>query len=348
MKNNRLIYILITLLTIWCIGLTVFNINQEKQENNAVINQYEINGFSTDFTKIVDEKQASIVSINASGSISTGFVYKQENDLTYIITCYHSIADANNIFVYFKNGSGFEAKIVGTNAYADIAVLSVSLPYEIEPLLLADADTVSSGEFVISIGTPSSLEYSNSVEIGMVSNSIRTIENNIDFNDENIVYYLDVIQLSSNLKPGYSGSPILNMNGEVIGVVTMSLDERFNFAVTSNETEIIADKLIAGQDIKKYQLGIKGTYIEDMPMYEKTNLDLPVDVTYGLFVDRLMDNSVTLLAGVKTNDVILQINKTKLNNINDYLNIVYSETDAIEYTVFRNGETLTYKVNIND
>lgn len=348
MKNNRLVYILIAILVIWCISLTVITVNLDKKETQEIVNEYNVTGFSTDFTRIIDEKKASIVTISANGNISTGFVYKQEGETVYIITSYHGIADANSIYVNFENGTNTNATLIGKNIYADIAVVSITTPYDIEPLVLADADVVNSGEFVISIGTPVSAEYSNSVEIGMISNNIRTIENDISVNEEKIVYYLDVLQLSSNLKPGYSGSPVLNMNGEVIGIATMSLDDRFNFAITSNEAKIIADKLIANETIKKYQLGIKGSYIKDMPLYERTNLNLPVDVTYGLYVNKLMDNSVGNTAGIKSNDVILEINGTKLNSINDYLNVVYSETESLEFVLFRNGETIVSKVEIND
>lgn len=348
MKNNRLIYILIAVLTIWCISLTIFVVNTNSKETEEIINEYEVNGFSTDFTKIIDEKKSSIVAISANGNVSSGFVYKQDGETIYIITSYHGVADANSVYVCLENGSNINAELVGKNEYADIAVVSIRVPYDIEPFKLADADIVNSGEFVISIGTPVSLEYSNSVEIGMISDNIRTIENDITVKDEKIVYYLDVLQLSSNLKPGYSGSPIINMNGEVVGVTTMSLDDRFNFAITANEAKIIADKLIAGDAIKKYQLGIKGNYIKDMPQYEKTNLNLPVDITYGLYVNKLMDGSIATVGGVKSNDVILEINGTKLSSINDYLKVVYTETDSLEFVVYRNGETITSKVEIND
>lgn len=349
MKNNRLIYMLLVILTIWCIFLTVVSFGEDKQtENNININEYNVNGFSTDLTKIVEEKKGSIVSISANSNVSTGFIYKQEGDTVYVLTCYHGIADVNSVYVCFESGFNINANVVGKNIYADLAVLSVNIPYDVEPLELGDASLVHSGEFIISIGTPTSLEYSNSVELGMISNNIRTIENNILVGEENIIYYLDVLQLSSNLKPGYSGSPVLNMNGDVIGMTTMSLDDRFNFAITANEIKIIADKIISNEQVKKYQLGIKGSYINEMPLFERTNLNLPVDVTYGLYVNKLMDNSIALTAGVKNSDIILTINGIKLNNINDYLAVVYSETDTLEFEVFRNGEIATFKVTIND
>lgn len=348
MKNNRLIYILITILLIWCIALTIIISNNKNDSNNEVINEYTVQGFSTDFTKVIDERSSSIVTINANGTISTGFIYSQDGDDVYIITSYHGLSTNSQCIVNFKSGYKTNASVIGQSIYADIAVLKAELPFDVEPLILSDAEKTSAGEFAICIGTPTSLDYRGSIEIGMVSNNIVTIENNINVNEENIIYYMDVLQLSSNLKPGFSGSPVLNMGGEVIGVVTMSLVDGYNFAITANETKIIADKIIAGENTKKYQLGIKGTYIEDMPLYERTNLNLPVDVTYGLFVNRLMDNSFALNSGLKTDDVITSINGVKLNNINDYLSVVYSDTNSFDFEVYRNGEVLNIKVSIND
>lgn len=348
MKNNKLIYILIVLLAIWCIGLTVVCVNNANKKSEEIINTYEVNGISTDFTKIVNEKKSSIVSIYSSGTLSSGFIYKQDGEDTYIITSYHGVETNLANIIYFESGYNTSADLIGYNIYADIAVLKAKIPFIVEPLQLADATLTNPGELVISIGTPLALEYDNTVELGMVSNVIRTIENNIKVEDRNITYYVDTIQLSSNLKPGYSGSPVINMNGEVIGVTTMSLDDNFNFAVTANETAIIVDKIIAGEDTKKYQLGIKGTYIKDMPLYERTNLNLPIDVTYGLYVNKLLDNSIALSVGIKNNDVILSINGTKLNNINDYYSIVYADNDSFNFEVFRDGQISEYKVNIND
>lgn len=346
-SNNRFLYLLVIIITIWLIVLTTMLANKDNNEENNVYNQVNVTGFSTDFTSIIDEHKTSIVSINANGVISTGFVYKQEGDNVYILTSYHGVADASSYYVYFANNYSCNAELIGKNIYTDIAVLKVTSPYEIQALSLADSSFIKSGEFVISIGTPFSLEYDASVELGMISNPSRTIENSVTVNDETIEYNLDVIQLSSNLKPGYSGSPILNMNGEVIGMTTMSLDNNLNFAITSNEIKILANKLINNEQVIKYQLGIKGNYIANMPMFEKSSLNLPVDLLTGMYVEKLSENSLALTAGVKQGDVILSINGIEMLNSDSYLSVVYSETEFFEFVVQRNNEILTYRIDFN-
>lgn len=347
-KNNRLIYLLIILLVIWCIVLSSIITKNRNEETLSNINEIEVTGISTDFTKIIDEKSDSIVAINASGNISSGFIYSHDNENVYIITSYHGVVEAGSYNVHFKNGYSVYAELVGKDIYADLAVLKAKIPYDTTILDLGDSSLCKAGEFVIAIGTPFSLEYSHSTELGMISNNIKTIENNIEVDKNDITYFLDVLQLSSNMKPGYSGSPIINMNGEVIGMVTMSLDERFNFAITANEIKIIADKLIDGELIKKYQLGIKGNYVSEMPLFERSGLNLTIDTIYGLYVEKVLEESIGAVAGIQKGDVILSINDVSINNINDYLSVVYGEYDSIEFEILRGDATFKSKVDIND
>lgn len=347
-KNSKLIYLLIILLAVWCIVLSAIVTKNKDEDVASNINEVEVTGFSTDFTKVVDEKSDAIVSISANGTVSSGFIYSQDGDDKYIVTSYHGIADANTYMVHFESGYSVYAELVGKNIYADLAVLKVNIPFNTNVLTLSDSSLCKAGEFVIAIGTPVSIEYAHSTEMGMISSSIKTIENNIEVDNEKIIYYLDVLQLSSNLKPGYSGSPIINMNGEVVGMATMSLNEEFNFAITANEIKIIVDKLIAGETVKKYQLGIKGTYVSNMNLSTRSNLNLSIDTISGLYVEKLLDSSIGNVAGIQKGDVILSINGIALNGINDYLNIVYSDYNSFEFEVLRADSTFKYKVDIND
>lgn len=347
-KNNRLIYLLIILLAIWCIVLSSIVTKNKDEQVTSNVNEIEVSGISTDFTKIVDEKSDSIVAINSTGNISSGFIYKQENDSVYIITSYHGVVEAGSYNVYFENGYNVYAELVGKNIYADLAVLKAKIPYDTNVLTLGDSSLCKAGEFVIAIGTPVSLEYSHSTELGMISNNIKTIENSIKVDGKDFNYYIDVLQLSSNMKPGYSGSPIINMNGEVVGMVTMSLDERFNFAITANEIKIIADKLINEEKVYKYQLGVKGSYVSEMPLFERSGLNLTIDTISGLYVEKVLDESICAVAGIQKGDVILSINGVSINNINDYLNVVYGKYETIEFVALRGDSTFNAKVNIND
>lgn len=349
MRNyNKLLTILIVILFIWCISLSINRSNQNKQtKNEEIINQYNVSGFSTDFTKIVEENENSIVTVNADNEISSGFVYKQDGDSVYIVCTYHGVANSNNIYVIFGTTYTSPAYLIGHDIYTDIAILRIDSPYLIESLKLADSSLLDKGEFVISIGTPLSLDYAASVELGMISNNINMIENTISVEDERYTYYLNVVELSSNLLKGYSGSPVLNMNGEVIGMNTMSLSNDFNFAVTSNEIKIVADKLINQEEVIRNDLGIKVTFLSEMDNYEKANLGIDLETINGMYVNRVKENSLAFNSGVRNGDVITKINDTEISSINDYLSVIYSDAESFRFTYRRNSETLEAEA-IND
>ena len=336
---------LISLIFIWLAVLS-FSMPKNSRDNPSTnINKYNVSGFSTDFTKVVDEDVSGTVTINADGTILSGFAYRQDGDTVYILTAYHGIAGANSISVTFASTYTVNATAAGYDFRSDLAVLKAESPYEVKTLKMGDSTLLSQGEFVISIGTPGSMDYALSAELGMVSKGIVTIDNTITHNGERYNYYLDVVQLSSNLPKGYSGSPVLNMNGEVVGMNTMDLDGELNFALTANEIRIVADRIISGQDVSKNIFGVKGTYIKDMMNYEKSNLNLDIEVISGLYVQRVKENSPALMAGVRTGDVITKINDVALNGLDDMLNVAYMENDDVVFEVIRSGQTLLLGMN---
>ena len=345
MNNKRLIYLALMGMFIWLTALTFANMNKENNSNTTNINEYNVSGFSTDFTKVVDENKSSIVTINADNTILSGFVYLQENDDVYVVSAYHGINSANNINIILDSNYSVNASLVGYDFLSDIAILKFTSPYMINSMKLGDSTLLKEGEFVISIGTPISLDYASSCQLGMISKGILTVENSITYNSETHNYFLDVIQLSSNLPKGYSGSPVINMNGEVVGMNTMDLNDELNFALTSNEIRIVADRIINNESVNKNLFGIKATYIKDMPNYEKTNLNLDIDIISGMYVSKVKENSLAFNAGIKTGDVITKINNKLIDNLDSYLEVTYQELDPIEFEVIRNGQTINLGVN---
>lgn len=341
--NNRLVYILIFILSAWLMILSFrpYGSNVSRQE---VVNEYNVSGFSTDFTKVVEENSSSIVSVNADGTVLSGFIYRQEEEKVYVLSAYHGIENAGNISVILGSTYTVNAELTGYDVYTDLAVLELTCPYQVTPLKTGDATRLKKGEFIICIGTPVSLDYAGSVQLGMIANERLTVENSVSMNYERLDYYLDVIELSSALIPGYSGGPLLNMNGELVGMNTMSLVDEISFALTVNELQIVADQIIALQERFRANYGIKGTYIKEMPNYEKASLNLDIQTISGLYVQNVMDDSLAAAAGIKTGDVLVRINDVKLDGLNDYLQVSYLPSETYVFEVIRNGESLLLNI----
>ena len=338
MSNKRLIYLLFIVMFFWLIALTFRDLNTTSSNNTTNINEYNVSGFSTDFTKIINENKSSIVTVNADNTILSGFIYLQDNEDVYVVSAYHGISNANNISVILDSDYTVNASLVGYDFLSDIAVLKFNSPYMINTLKIGDSKLLKEGEFVISIGTPLSLDYAASSQLGMISKGVLTIENNITYDAEQYNYYLDVVQLSSNLPKGYSGSPILNMNGEVVGMNIMDLNNELNFALTANEMKIVVDKIINNEAVNKNLFGIRGKYIVDMPNYEKTNLNIDIEVISGIYIQKVKENSIAMNAGLKAGDILNKINDVTITSLDDYLNISYSELENINFEVIRNGQ----------
>ncbi|MBQ0035973.1 MAG: serine protease [Firmicutes bacterium] len=348
MKNNSIVIILLIIVLIWLTALTVSMSKKEETAKNENIDEYNVSGFSTDFTKIIDEVKSSVVTVNADNTISSGFAYKQVEDKLYVITTYHGVSDATYITVTFDSAYSCQGEIIGFDAFNDLAVIELVVPYDIQIAKFGDASLLKAGEFVISIGTPNSLEYRNSVELGMISNDIVNVENTIEYEEQRYVYDMNLMVLSNNLKQGYSGSPVFNMAGEVIGMSLMKEEDDTSFALTINEAKLIADKLIEGNTVNKLNLGVKGTFIKNLQNYEKSYLNLNVEIINGLYVNKVNENSLASNVGIKQGDVILTINGVEVNDINGYLNILYSDETSFTFNIVRDNETIEIIGNLND
>ena len=188
-------------------------------------------------TQIFEQTESGIVSISVtkssiinSGGVGSGFVYDNTGN---IITNNHVVENAKKIIVTFIDGRSYNAEIVGTDTYSDLAVIKIDVEESIlYPLIIGDSDLLKVGERVTAIGNPYGL--SGSMTAGIVSQIGRLIPS------QNSGFTIpDVIQTDAAINPGNSGGPLLNMKGDVVGVTTAiySRDGSFSgvgFAIPSN------------------------------------------------------------------------------------------------------------------
>lgn len=345
MKKNTLIYLILLILIIWVAALSF---KQPTTIANKTIEEVTVEGFSTDLTKTVEQHRSEVVSVVTDESIQSGLVYSQNEDTVYVLTCYHGLSGADSITVMFGDTYERNGKLIGLDIYTDLAVLAVETPYEIKGVTLGDASLLKPGEFVLSIGSPVSLEYIGSSELGIISKAHIMLDNSISYNSEMRNYYLDVIPFTSNIRNGYSGSPLFNMDGQLVGVSTMS-NSSTKFAITANEAKIVADRIIAGNDVNRNNLGISVVYVKDLYNYEKSNMGISIDSTEGLYVKDVRDSSFMAKADIHKGDIILKANDIELNSFDAFLNLLYLDANEITLTYIRDGVTYTVtQGNLND
>ncbi len=189
----------------------------------TIINQQDT------LTRIYDQANPGVVSIRVlseeGGGLGSGFVI---DDAGHIITNYHVVRGADDLEIAFSSGYKTRGEVLGTDSDSDIAVIKVDAPSDqLFPLPLGDSNQIKVGQIVVAIGNP--LGYDGTMTTGVISSIGRTLESLHEAPGGNYFTAGDIIQTDAAINPGNSGGPLLNLNGEVVGV---------NFAIQSNSIDL--------------------------------------------------------------------------------------------------------------
>ena len=260
----------------------------------------------------------------------------------YILTNRHVIEDAESIEVRLKDGRSFKAVVRGVDPQSDVAVIKI----EAEGLpvaTLADSGRTRVGEFAIAIGAPFSLDYS--LTFGHVSAKGRS---NVIDGYEGAAMDQDFIQTDALINPGNSGGPLVNIEGEVIGINTLirGLHTGIGFAIPSNLAREVAEQLIADGKFTRPWLGIAIQALRDEPELR----ELIKGIQDGVVVSKVMPNSPASKSQLKPSDVITSVDGTLVSTPQQLRASIRSKKigQAITLDVFRDEKTLQIKVIPSD
>jgi len=300
---------------------------------------YQNSSWLSDIYENVRNSVVLVQGVTSDGAVQgSGFVY-DFSGIIVVITNYHVVFDTSSVSVTFSNGNGYSAVILGTDAYVDLAVLSVDAPAtEFKPIEITSSATLQVGDPVIAIGNPYGLI--GSLTTGVVSALGRTITEEYagGFSIANI------IQTSAPINPGNSGGPLLNGVGKVVGITTaiVSDSQGLGFAIPSNTIlrEISALTTTGTYSGHSY-LGVRG---QDMSYQMAQELD--IDVTYGWRLAEITEDGPSdgkLLVG----DVIIAMNGTLIRNNDDLASYLAEKTlpnEHLVFTVLRDNSTIDVDV----
>ena len=258
----------------------------------------------------------------------SGFVYDTAG---HVITNQHVVDGAQSVSVRFANGKSYPARVVGSDPSTDIAVIDVDAPAsELKPLELADSSAVEVGDGVVAIGSPFGLEQT--VTTGIVSALHRQITAPNNFSID------DAIQTDAAINHGNSGGPLLDMDGDVIGVNSQiesdsGGNDGVGFAVPSNTVGKIAAALIADGSVEHAYLGVA---TEDASGVTGASL---TEVRAGTPAAR---------AGLESGDVVTAFDGERVGSADELRRLVDGKSpgDSVELTVKRDGKTTTVKVTL--
>ena len=273
----------------------------------------------------------------------SGFIYKKD-DKGYILTNNHVIESANNYTVILSTGETVEANLLGSDAYSDLAVLSIDKEKVTKVATLGDSDLVTVGNTVFTVGSPMGEEYSGSVTRGIISGKDRTIE------VDDVV--TKVIQTDASINPGNSGGPLVNLAGEVIGITSMKLAsseiEGMGFAIPINDVKVYVQSLEKSEKISRPSLGVSLINVTDTYRLYYYQVQVNRNIKSGVVVASVENNSPASKAGLQKGDVIVKIGDKEVSNISKlkYYLYQYNIDDTIEVTFIRNNETKTVKIKL--
>jgi len=246
----------------------------------------------------------------------------------YVLTNHHVIVRASKIHVTLSNQQEFEARVVGTDPESDLAILKIETGIELPAIPMGRSDDLMIGETVIAIGNPFGL--SHSVTTGVISALNRSVRT------EQQVYH-NFIQIDAPINPGNSGGPLLNINGELIGINTAiySGAEGIGFAIPIDRAKRIVDNLIHYGRVYTAWLGIT---VQDLDENLITYFRLPE--SNGALITEIVKGSPAETGGLKRGDVITELGKRKIASSRDYYDQLSQHTahETIEVVVYRDGK----------
>ncbi len=276
----------------------------------------------------------------------SGFVYDKDG---HIVTNYHVVESADEIQISFTSGIKVRGEVIGTDTDSDLAVIKVDLPEEdLVPIPLGDSSALRVGQTVIAIGNPFGLN--GTMTTGIVSSIGRTLEGLNPSESGQFFSAGDIIQTDAAINPGNSGGPLLNLDGEVVGVnrairtfnTNQNLDpvnSGIGFAISGNIVKRVVPTLISEGAYAYPYLGISS--FQDIPLVEAERLELEKPV--GALISAVVDGGPADQAGLQVDDVILEIDGREVLNFNEMLSYLFTETepgDTVELVVFRDGEVI--------
>ena len=280
-------------------------------------------------------------------STGTGFVYKDKGDKAYILTNHHVIESGDEIKVVFTNQKSFKAKVVGSDKYADIAVLSVSSDNIISVAEIGDSTSSRIGDTVFAVGAPiDSSAYSWSVTRGILSGKDRLVEVSLS-NSAVSDWVMSVLQTDAAINSGNSGGPLANSNGEVVGVNSMKLAsssiEGMGFAIPIEDALEYAEMLESGEKIERPYLGVSMYNLSDILNQVHTSL------TSGVYIDEVEKNSPADKAGLKSGDIIVKIEDAEVRSLAFLKYQLYKHKvgDKIRVSFYRDEELKTITINLD-
>lgn len=285
-------------------------------------------------------------------SEGSGVIYKKEGDTAYIVTNTHVINGAKKVDIRLADGTKVPGDIVGSDTYSDIAVVKIAADKVTTVAEFGDSNQLTVGEIAIAIGSPLGSEYANTVTQGIVS----SLNRNVSLKSEDgQAISTNAIQTDTAINPGNSGGPLINIQGQVIGITSSKIAsnggtsvEGLGFAIPANDVINIIKQLEKDGKVTRPALGIHMVNLSNLNTTDLQKLKLPGNVTSGVAV-RSVQKNMPANGHLQQYDVITKIDDKAISSTTELQSALYSHSigDEMTVTYYRNGKEETTKIKLD-
>lgn len=297
---------------------------------------------------LFEKEENSDSQISSEGS---GVIYKKEGKYAYLVTNTHVINGAKKVDILLADGNKVPGEVVGSDVYSDIAVVRISADKAKAVAEFGDSNQLTVGETAIAIGSPLGTDYANSVTQGIISSQGRNVKLKAD-NGQNIS--TRALQTDAAINPGNSGGPLINIQGQVIGITSSKISnngqtsvEGMGFAIPANDVVNIIKQLEEKGKVVRPALGIQMMDLSNLSTSDLSQLKLPEKISGGVLVRSTLEN-MPASDKLQRYDVITKIDDTDIESTADLQSALYFHqiNDTIKVTFYRDGKQQTTSIKL--
>ena len=285
-------------------------------------------------------------------SEGSGVIYKKDDKDAYLVTNTHVINGASKVDIRLADGTKVPGEIVGSDTFSDIAVVKISSEKVTTVAEFGDSSQLSVGETAIAIGSPLGSEYANTVTQGIIS----SLNRNVSLKSEDgQAISTKAIQTDTAINPGNSGGPLVNIQGQVIGITSSKIAsnggtsvEGLGFAIPSNDAQNIIKQLESDGKVTRPALGIQMVNLANVGANDLRKLNIPSSLTSGVVV-RSVQSNMPANGHLQKYDVITKVDDKEIASSTDLQHALYTHAigDTIKVTYYRNGKEETTSIKLD-
>ena len=285
-------------------------------------------------------------------SEGSGVIYKKNENDAYIVTNTHVINGASKVDIRLADGTKVPGEIIGSDTFSDIAVVKISSEKVTTVAEFGDSSQLNVGETAIAIGSPLGSEYANTVTQGIIS----SLNRNVSLKSEDgQAISTKAIQTDTAINPGNSGGPLVNIQGQVIGITSSKIAsnggtsvEGLGFAIPSNDAQNIIKQLESDGKVTRPALGIQMVNLSNVGASDLRKLNIPSGLTSGVVV-RSVQSNMPANGHLQKYDVITKVDDKEIASSTDLQHALYNHAigDTIKITYYRNGKEETTSIKLD-